>query len=208
MDSIARQKTHSKFRKLFRLILLIIAWLSFSASLAFLISNFFSSNLTVSEENIQASVPISEVPTGVPIRIQISSIGVDAMVEPVGLTKLETMDVPKKPMDTGWFKLGPIPGEKGSAIIAGHRGFRNEPAIFDNLHKIKIGDEVIIKDEKGQERVFIVRKMQTYGAKEQVADVWIKDDSEYLNLITCSGKWNPFTRTSDERLVVFTELKS
>jgi LPXTG-site transpeptidase (sortase) family protein len=205
MDSIAQPKTH---RKLFRVILLIIACISFSVLLALLWNNFFSSNLIASEENIQASVPISGIPTEAPIRIQIPSIGVDAVVGPVGLTKLNTMDVPKKPMDTGWFKLGPIPGEKGSAVIAGHRGFRNEPAIFDNLHKIKIGDEVMIKDEKGEERIFIVRKMQTYGAKEQVADVWIKDDSEYLNLITCSGRWNPFTRTSDERLVVFTELKS
>lgn len=185
--------------------MLIIAWVGFSASFAILLSNFFSANLTVPEENIQASVSI---PTLAPRRLKIPSIGVDALIEPVGLTKLKAMDVPKKPMDTGWFELGPTPGEKGSAVIAGHRGFRKEPAIFDSLHKIKIGDEVIVRNEKDKELVFVVREMRTYGAKEQVPDVWSKDDSKYLNLITCSGRWNPFTRTSDERLVVFTELKS
>lgn len=185
--------------------MLIISFLAFTCGLYIILNDrFFSdSNLKVPEEDLTAR---AVWPSEFPVRIKIPSIDVDAPVVPVGRTNAGAMDVPKKPMDTGWYRLGPKPGEKGSAVIAGHRGFRSGPAVFDNLHKIKIGDKVYTEDEKGRELVFVVRDISTYKATDQVPDIWEKNDVAHLNLITCFGRWNRLTRTSDERLVVFTDL--
>ena len=49
-------------------------------------------------------------------------------VEDVGLTPGGAMDVPKGPSDVAWFDLGPRPGEVGSAVIAGHEGWKDNIA--------------------------------------------------------------------------------
>jgi len=67
----------------------------------------------------------------------IPSINIDAAIEYVGLTSNGAMAVPKGPNDVGWFELGPRPGDIGSAVIAGHDGWKDGiPAVFDNLSKL------------------------------------------------------------------------
>lgn len=173
----------------------------------FLFSGLFiaNSNSKNSNDNIIAPLLISPEKI-VPTRIKIPSIKVDALIKPVGLTKLKTMESPEEPLDTAWFRLGTSPGEKGSSVIAGHRGWKTGRAIFDDLDKIQLGDKVYVENEKGNTLVFVVREMRVYGAREIVPEVWNKNDAAHLNLITCSGDWNASTGTSDKRLVVFTDL--
>ena len=111
-------------------------------------------------------------------------------------------------MEAGWFRLGPKPGEKGSAVIAGHRGWKTGPAVFDYLHELKPGDEILVVGEDGRERTFVVREMRVYKRDEIVPEVWHKDDAPHLNLITCSGNWDSAAGTSEERLVVFSDLNN
>ena len=197
---------NTKPRSWFRSVTLFAAFLAFGVGLYIFFNSFTQTNLKIPEENLaSSSVPLPHT-SGVPVRIRIPSIQVEAPVERVGLTQEGLMDAPKTPGDTGWFDLGPRPGERGSAVIAGHRGWRTGPAVFDNLHKIRVGDEVRVTDEEGKELVFVVRDTRIYDADEKVPEVWNKDDTAHLNIITCSGKWNSRTRTSDERLVVFTDL--
>jgi sortase (surface protein transpeptidase) len=55
------------------------------------------------------------------------------------------MDAPKGPNDVVLFDPGPNPGEEGSVVIAGHYGWKNGiPAAFDNLNKLKEGDNIYI----------------------------------------------------------------
>lgn len=143
-----------------------------------------------------------------PLKLKIPSLGVDAAVLPMGLTPKGAMEDPKDPMDTGWFELGPSPGETGNAVIAGHRGWKIGPAVFDSLHKIKIGDEVMVVNEKNEVLVFKVRETRVFGAEEKVPEVWFSESGYHLNLITCSGKRNILTGSSEKRLVVFTDLIS
>ena len=185
----------------------ILFFVLVSIFLAFFVGSLFS--IDSNSKDLNPATPILaslEKEKIIPLRIKIPSIGVDAPIKPVGLTRQNSMEAPDKPMETAWFKLGASPGQKGSSVIAGHRGWRVGPAIFDNLYKIKIDDKVYVEDEHGETRAFVVRKMQVYEANELVPEVWNKIDAAYLNLITCSGKWNILTGTSDKRLVVFTEL--
>ncbi|MDP3970863.1 MAG: class F sortase [bacterium] len=144
---------------------------------------------------------------GLPARLTIPVISVDAVVIPVGLTSDGAMDVPKDPAEVAWYSLGPRPGEKGSAVIAGHYDWiNNESAVFDNLSKLSKGDKIFVEDENGETITFVVREIRTYGKDDDASDVFGSDDDKaHLNLITCTGVWNKAEKTYSERLIVFTD---
>jgi LPXTG-site transpeptidase (sortase) family protein len=150
------------------------------------------------------------VKSGLPVRFVIPKINVDATIEYVGVTSDgSAMDVPKKPADVAWFNLGPRPGEIGSAVIAGHYGWRNNvPAVFDNLRKLIIGDTVYVEDAEGATATFVVREIRTYTQQADATDVFISSDGlAHLNLITCEGTWSKAQQSYSNRLVVFTDKK-
>lgn len=144
---------------------------------------------------------------GVPMRIAIPHITVDAPIEKVALTVDGSMDVPKLPLNTGWFALGPRPGETGSAVIAGHVDWKDgTTAVFANLHKVQPGDIITVLDDAGKVISFVVRESQTYDATEDATDVFNSNDGKTrLNLITCYGAWDKRAKQYTKRLVVFAE---
>jgi len=146
----------------------------------------------------------------IPVRLIIPKIGVDAFIESLGLTSDGAMDVPKIPNNVAWFNLGPRPGENGSAVIAGHYGFwkNGSGSIFDNLNKLKKGDEIFIEDKKGTITAFVVRELKRYNQNANVPEVFNLNDGEsHLNLITCEGIWDKNKKTYSDRLIVFTDKK-
>jgi len=145
-----------------------------------------------------------------PVRLIIQNIAVDALIEPVGLTSEGAMDTPKGPADAAWFNQGTRPGEIGSSVIDGHSGWKDGiPAVFDNLNKLGVGDKVLVMDEIGVTSTFVVRKVRTYDPKADASEVFISNDGKaHLNLITCEGTWDPVSKTSSERLVVFTDKET
>ncbi len=144
---------------------------------------------------------------GLPIRLRIPKIKVDAAFEYVGVTSDGAMGVPKGPADVAWLNLGPRPGEKGVAVVAGHFGWKNGiPAAFDNLSKLSKGDVVYVEDESGATTAFVVRELRTYGENEDASSVFDATDGRaHLNLITCEGIWNAAQKSYSDRLVVFTD---
>lgn len=118
------------------------------------------------------------------------------------------MEAPNGPKNTGWYKLGPRPGDVGSAVIAGHYGQwkSGEGSVFDNLHKLQKGDKIYIQDEKGTITAFAVRESRTYGRDDDATSVFAANDGlAHLNLITCEGAWNEVEKGRLYRLVVFTD---
>lgn len=164
-----------------------------------------TANISTLQKRVNSDLPTGQV--GLPVRIKIPSINIDAPVEYVGFTSNGAMDVPKGPVNVAWFNLGPRPGENGSAIIAGHYGWKNNiPAVFDNLHKLNKGDKISIEDENEVVITFVVREIRTYSKDETVPYVFSSNDGKaHLNLITCIGVWNKAEKTYSERLVVFTD---
>ena len=142
-----------------------------------------------------------------PVNLKIPSIGVDATVEKVSLTSAGEMDVPKQPDNVAWFDLGSSPGQKGSAVIDGHSGWKdNKPAVFDNLSKLKKGDKMYVENNTGIKNTFVVREIKDYDPNGDDRDVFYSSDElSHLNLITCSGAWNVAEQTHSRRLVVFTD---
>jgi len=148
-----------------------------------------------------------EAQSGLPVRLTIPSIGVDAALESVGLTPKGAMDVPTGLANAAWFSLGPRPGEEGSAVIAGHYGWKdNLPAVFDDLSALQRGDRVYIEDENGVRTAFVVRELRIYGEYEDVPEVFGSlDGKAHLNLVTCEGVWNTVSKSYAKRLVVFAD---
>lgn len=141
------------------------------------------------------------------MRLKIPNINVDAPVEYVGLTPDGAMDVPKERTNVAWFNLGQRPGENGSAVIAGHSGWKNgKAAAFDNLYKLRKGDKVYIEDEKGATITFVVRESRRYDQNADASAVFGSlDGKAHFNLVTCDGTWDKVSKTSSKRLVIFTD---
>ncbi len=165
----------------------------------------------VLDSSISASSILSIAPAGqafsIPVRLKIPSLNVDTAVEQVGIASDGAMDVPKEPNEVAWFNLGPRPGEIGSAVIAGHSGYKdNRPAVFDNLSKLQKGDKIYTEDEKGAIATFVVRDFKDYDPKANAVDVFGSGDGiAHLNLVTCSGIWNKIDKTHSDRLVIFSD---
>lgn len=147
---------------------------------------------------------------GLPIRIKIPKIDVDASMEYVGLTPAGAMAVPDGPSDVAWFDLGPPPGEIGSAVIAGHEGWRNGiAAVFDDLYKLRAGDKVLVENDNGTRVIFVVREMRTYDESGDTSAIFDTNDGRaHLNLITCEGTWNAAKKSYSDRLVVFADKEA
>ena len=148
-----------------------------------------------------------QVVSGLPIRLKIPSINIDAPIEQVDLAPDGSMDVPKAPPNAAWFNLGPRPGENGSAVIDGHFGWKNNiPAVFDHLNKLQKGDKIYIVDDKGVTITFVVRETRIFVEKDNTSTVFSSSDGKaHLNLITCEGIWNKVTKSYSGRLVVFAD---
>jgi LPXTG-site transpeptidase (sortase) family protein len=158
-------------------------------------------------KSIVASPKREEPNFGLPLRLKIPAISVDADVENVGLTAAGAMDVPKSPMGVGWFDLSVHPGNNGSAVIAGHFGVwkSGEETVFNNLNKLRQGDKVYVEDDKGRTISFAVRESRSYYPKANASEVFSSDDGKpHLNLITCEN-WDKVTESFSKRLVVFTD---
>jgi len=144
---------------------------------------------------------------GLPMRLKIPGINVDATVEYVGLTSDGTMNIPESQDNVAWFMLGPHPGENGSAVIAGHYGWKDGRAsVFDNLYKLRKGDKLYVENDKGVTISFVVRESRRYDPGADASNVFNSTDGKaHLNLITCEGVWDKVSKNYSERLVVFTD---
>jgi LPXTG-site transpeptidase (sortase) family protein len=142
-----------------------------------------------------------------PIRLTIASIHVDAPIESVGTDADGAMQAPATPEGAAWFDLGPLPGEKGSAVIAGHSGWKDGiPALFDRLKDVHKGDLITVENSQGVVSTFIVRDTHIYDAGVDASSIFTSSSGPHLNLITCIGTWNVSQKSYSERLVVFTDL--
>ncbi len=157
--------------------------------------------------SVPTAPPVYQAGSGVPVRIHIPSIALDAAVEQVTVTADGSLGVPKDPLDTGWFALGPRPGEVGSAVIDGHvNWWYGARGSFKRLNLVQPGDQVIVRDDIGTDVAFVVRESRTYAASAQPADVFTSSDGmAHLNLITCGGTWDADAKQYTERLVVFAD---
>lgn len=144
-----------------------------------------------------------------PVKLMIPSIQIDAVVEPVGVLENGQMGVPGNTKRVGILIPGTKAGENGNVVMAGHVDNHTGSAVFYHLNKMKIGNQVIVLDKKGQRLVYIVENIESYPTSDApLKKIFGQSDEAHLNLITCSGNFNKGKREYEQRLVVFTHLSS
>lgn len=143
----------------------------------------------------------------IPVRLIISAIGINALIESVGVRSDGDLATPTRHPwdDVGWYSLGPHPGERGSAVIDGHLdrpgGY---PAIFWHLRDIRVGNDIQVINSAGQTLHFRVSRIAYYAPDQApLQDIFGNLGGTYLNLITCAGDWIPDQHQTTLRLVVY-----
>lgn len=203
---------------LLKRMLLVIVLAGFSLSLTFFFyfiprgSNQYVSGQSPNSQplpikSITMSPKLEEIGFGLPVGLEIPKINLNANLEYVGLTPDQAIDTPENQNNAAWFELGPRPGENGNAIITGHYGWKDKkPSAFDNLYKLRKGDKLYVRDDKGMVISFIVRESRRYNPETDASEVFVSNDGKpHLNLITCEGSWNKTTESYSKRLVVFAD---
>lgn len=165
-------------------------------------------------------------PVYIPLKLRIPSLKVDAPMLGVGLTSGNVMAAPKGPIDDPvwhtafWYRGGGIPGDIGTATIAGHvNNPLGKPEIFAHLQDLHPGDVIIIHSSTLKlDIIFIVDHVQVYSIEEAfdpkvLAQIYgagpvsgagpqpASDGRSHLTLITCAG--NLVNGHFDHRTVVY-----
>ena len=207
--------TNWSSNNIFRRALLIVALTLLGLCIVFLyqftrvqsVRGFYEAFMAQSQVQSPVLFADEEANIGLPQRLKIPAINVDAGIEYVGLTPNGAMGVPSNLVDVAWYNLGPRPGQKGNAVIDGHRSSRSwVAAVFDHLDDLRVGDKLYIEDDQGKIITSIVREARIYGPEEDASDVFSRSDGIHLNLITCSGDWDSVEKTFNKRLVIFTDI--
>lgn len=162
--------------------------------------------------NVQQPAPVKNPINGLkrsgiqPTSLKIPAIDLEAQVQHLGITENGEMAVPDNIEDVSWFSPGYEPGENGRAVIAGHVDGLDGPAIFWDLSKLQLGDEVVVQD-KDRTLAFKVHTMESVPLDlADVSQVFGYTSSPELVLITCSGTYDFDRGTREERLIVYASL--
>lgn len=146
---------------------------------------------------------------GLPVRIEIPAIGVDAVVEKVGRDAEGKVDVPKFSENVAWFDESALPGQGGkTSVVSGHLDDPFGPAVFYELRRLVPGDELAITYSSGERFVFVVDDKERYSTDAVPSQrIFGTTPKQMLNLITCDGAWDSSGANYQQRLVVYTRLK-
>lgn len=154
-----------------------------------------------------ASTAPARVSDDAPVSLRIPAIGVIADVARLGLNPDNTVQVPARPQQAGWYRLGPMPGQAGSAVILGHRDSRTGPAVFYRLGSLRQGDEVTVELADRRVAHFVVSRTRSYANADFPARlVYGPTDAADLQLVTCGGRYDHKAQAYTENVVAFTTL--
>ncbi|MDT7724795.1 MAG: hypothetical protein QOI21_1371 [Actinomycetota bacterium] len=157
-------------------------------------------------------VPISEPFDGLrPTRVRVPKIDADSDLLAVAVNGDGQIAVPSasKPMQAAWYRLSPVPGAVGPAILLGHVDGNEQPGIFAQLGELVKGDEIIVDRSDGQVLKFVVDH-KTQLPKEQFPTeaVYGNTDKPELRLITCGGVFDHAAHSYKDNIVVYANLVS
>lgn len=156
------------------------------------------------DEALQDFSPLSEQPT----RLLIDKIGVDAEIEPLGLTSEGLMDDPDTNEGVGWYDQSAKAGEGHLAMLLdGHYGVES-PGVFRDLHKMNPGDTMKVRGENGTTLTYRVVEL----LQQRIEDVDMnralhpyREGVQSLTIITCEGYFDAEAATYDKRTILYAE---
>ncbi|WP_425589239.1 class F sortase [Streptomyces siamensis] len=95
------------------------------------------------------------------------------------------------PKVVGWYEGGATPGERGTAVVVGHRDTRTGPAVFAALGRLPVGRLIEARRADGRVAVYTVDAVKTYEkARFPNKEVYGDRQRPELRLITCGGVYD------------------
>jgi sortase family protein len=158
-----------------------------------------------------ATVPATIAPLATarstPVELTVPSISLKVSLSTLGLNADGTVQVPTDVQQPGWFRLGPAPGEIGSAVILGHVDSYAGPGVFFKLPSLVAGDDVDVGLADGVTAEFKVTSVATYlKANFPGQTVYGSNGISALQLVTCGGTFDSATGHYLSNIVVYTSL--
>lgn len=139
--------------------------------------------------------------------IEIPAIGVRSSLAPLRLDVAGVLQPPANPAQAGWFSAGPVPGDRGPAVIAGHLDSTTGPAVFVRLGRLRPGDVVVVHRSDGTTVRFRVQSAHRYAkAAFPTAAVYGPTPTATLRLITCGGAYDHTHKRYPDDVVVIAEV--
>jgi hypothetical protein len=155
----------------------------------------------------RSATPSAALARSVPVALRIPAIGVAVSLSTLGLNPDGTVQVPTNFQEPGWFRLGPSPGQVGSAVILGHVDSRQGPAVFFRLGSLRAGDKVEVSLANGMVAHFVVTTVAMYPKEQFPArQVYASRGYSALQLVTCGGQFDTNTRSYLSNVVAYTSL--
>jgi sortase (surface protein transpeptidase) len=141
-----------------------------------------------------------------PVRLTIPAISLTTRVVRLGLNRDSTIQLPAWHV-AGWYKLGPSPGQQGSAVIIGHVDNYQGPAVFFKLRLLRPGNRILVRLADGVTVRFAVLRVAMYP-KTRFPTQLVYGSRGYnaLQLVTCGGVFDSATGSYLSNVVVYTYL--
>ena len=162
----------------------------------------------VAEATEVAEVAPSDVPlpAELPVNLEIATIDVDVPVRPTGINVDRSLELPAFG-ETGWYRLGPSPGQDGHAVVLGHVDSRKGLDVFHRLHTVKRGQDIEVRTSKGAVLTFKVDEV-TRQSKEALPEsrMWNSNGLPQMALITCGGTFDKKLRSYPDNVVVYATM--
>ncbi|MGW6416952.1 class F sortase [Streptomyces sp. NPDC055055] len=143
-----------------------------------------------------------------PTALGVPAITIEAPVVELDVDATGRLSTPPvdNPDVVGWYAKGVTPGERGTAVVVGHRDTKTGPAVFLDLDSLSAGNTVRVARADGKVAVFTVDRVETY-AKANFPDkeVYGPTGRPELRLLTCGGAFDRATGYA-ANIVVFAHL--
>jgi hypothetical protein len=153
------------------------------------------------------SVAVLATARSVPTTLRVPAIGLSVSLSSLGLNFDGSVQVPSNTSQPGWFRLGPTPGQVGSAVILGHVDSYAGPGVFFQLRTLAAGDQVYVTLTDGDTAQFAVNSVAMYSKQQFPAQrVYGSHGSSALQLVTCGGVFDHQTGSYLSNIVVYTSL--
>jgi LPXTG-site transpeptidase (sortase) family protein len=138
------------------------------------------------------------------VRVGIPAISVDSDLVGLGVDDAGALVPPSDFSSAGWFAAGPVPGDVGPAVIAGHVDSRSGPAVFYRLEELTAGDAVRVTRSDGRDVEFRVTRVAQYPKADfGTEEVYGPTTGPELRLITCGGTFDRSRRSYLDNVVVY-----
>ena len=138
-----------------------------------------------------------------PVRVRLPAIGVDSTLVDLDVDGAGVLVPPSDFGSAGWYSRGPVPGEVGPSVIAGHVDSYRGPAVFFRLGELAPGDDVLVDRADGTAVHFIVSDTQRFPKDAfPTEEVYGPTAQPVLRLITCGGQFDRDLRSYRDNVVV------